>query len=68
MKAKDLVSQVVKPMFKALNFSRLDGVNTNQAALAFDEALTKPFGDGARVVVLQNSPFCERCLASFATL
>ncbi|MEB3266127.1 MAG: DNA polymerase III subunit delta [Cyanobacteriota bacterium] len=62
-----LVGQLVDPAWASLNLSRLDGRDPEQAARALAEARTSPFGGGARVVVLQRSPFCSACPPELAT-
>ena len=54
-----LVGQLVDPAWASINLSRLDGNDTNQALQALEEARTPPFGAGARLVLLQRSPFCS---------
>ena len=61
-----LVDQLVDPTWSAINLSRLDGNDGAQAAQALEEARTPPFGSGARVVVVQRSPFCNQCPAELA--
>jgi DNA polymerase-3 subunit delta len=61
-----LVERLVDPAWAAVNLSRLDGGDPAQAAQALEEARTPPFGAGARVVVLQRSPFCSACPAALA--
>ncbi|MFM7268282.1 MAG: DNA polymerase III subunit delta [Cyanobium sp.] len=61
-----LVEQLVDPAWAAINLSRLDGNDTAQALQALEEARTPPFGAGARVVVLQRSPFCSQGPAELA--
>ena len=61
-----LVEQLVDPAWSAINLSRLDGNDGSQAARALEEARTPPFGGGARVVVVQRSPFCNQCPAELA--
>jgi DNA polymerase-3 subunit delta len=61
-----LVEKLADPVWAAINISRLDGNETAQAAQALEEARTPPFGGGARVVVLQRSPFCQACPAELA--
>lgn len=61
-----LVEKLVDPAWAAINLSRLDGNDPAQAAQALEEARTPPFGGGARVVVLQRSPFCSACPAELA--
>ena len=61
-----LVEQLVDPAWSAINLSRLDGNDQAQAAQALEEARTPPFGGGARVVVVQRSPFCNQCPAELA--
>jgi DNA polymerase-3 subunit delta len=58
-----LIEKLVDPAWQSLNLSRLDGNDTAQAAQALSEARTPPFGTGARVVLLQRSPFCGQCPA-----
>jgi len=62
-----LIEQQIDPAWQALNLSRLDGNEASQAAQALDESRTPPFGSGARVVVLQRSPFCNQCPADLAS-
>ncbi|MEB3332711.1 MAG: DNA polymerase III subunit delta [Synechococcaceae cyanobacterium] len=52
-----LVAQLVDPAWASLNLSRLDGNDPAQAERALEEARTPPFCGGARVIVLQRSPF-----------
>ena len=61
-----LVQEQLDPSWASLNLSRLDGNDSAQAAQALEEARTPPFGTGARVVVLQRSPFCSQCPAELA--
>ena len=60
------IEALVDPAWAAINLSRLDGGDPAQAARALEEARTAPFGAGARVVVLQRSPFCQACPAELA--
>jgi DNA polymerase-3 subunit delta len=61
-----LIDARLYPSWAAINLSRLDGNDPAQAAQALEEARTPPFGSGARVVVLQRSPFCNQCPAELA--
>jgi DNA polymerase-3 subunit delta len=61
-----LIERLVDPAWSAINLSRLDGNDPAQAAQALAEARTPPFGSGARVVLLQRSPFCNQCPAELA--
>ena len=61
-----LVQEHLDPSWATLNLSRLDGNDAAQAAQALEEARTPPLGAGARVVVLQRSPFCSQCPAELA--
>ncbi|NBQ38151.1 MAG: DNA polymerase III subunit delta, partial [Synechococcus sp.] len=63
---QELIDQIIEPAWVSLNLSRLDGSSADQAAQALNEARTAPFGGGGRVVLLQRSPFCERCPAELA--
>ena len=63
---QELIDQVIEPAWVTLNLSRLDGSSGDQAAKALNEARTAPFGGGGRVVLLQRSPFCERCPVELA--
>ena len=54
-----LVGQLVDPAWASINLSRLDGNDTSQALQALEEARTPPFGAGARLVLLQRSPYCS---------
>ena len=58
---QELIAKLVDPAWQSLNLSRLDGSDPQQAAQALSEARTPPFGGGARVVLLQRSPFCSVC-------
>ena len=64
--AEALIGQLVDPAWASINLSRLDGNDPAQAAQALEEARTPPFGAGARVVLLQRSPFCNQCPAELA--
>ena len=61
-----LVEQLLDPSWAAINLSRLEGQDTAQALRALEEARTPPFGSGARVVIVQRSPFCNQCPAELA--
>ena len=61
-----LTNKLVDPAWGSINLSRLDGTDPNQASQALSEARTPPFGSGARVVILQRSPFCNQCPAELA--
>jgi len=61
-----LIEQLVDPAWAAINLSRLDGNDPAQAAQALEESRTPPFGSGARLVLLQRSPFCNQCPAELA--
>jgi DNA polymerase-3 subunit delta len=58
---EQLVESVLDPTWAAMNLSRLDGQDGEQARRALEEARTPPLGAGERVVVLQRSPFCAAC-------
>ena len=62
-----LVERLVDPAWASINLSRLDGNDSGQAGQALEEARTPPFGSGARLVVLQRSPFCSQCPAELAS-
>ena len=64
--AEALIAELVDPAWATINLSRLDGSEPEQAARALEEARTPPLGAGARVVVLQRSPFCNQCPAELA--
>ncbi|MEA5475741.1 DNA polymerase III subunit delta [Synechococcus sp. CCY9201] len=61
-----LVTELVDPAWASINLSRLDGNDSGQAARALEDARTPPFGSGARLVVLQRSPFTSQCPAELA--
>ncbi|MEO1002020.1 MAG: DNA polymerase III subunit delta [Cyanobacteria bacterium J06638_7] len=61
-----LIAELVDPAWVTINLSRLDGNDPEQAGRALEEARTPPFGAGARVVVLQRSPFCNQCPSELA--
>jgi DNA polymerase-3 subunit delta len=63
---EELIAAQVDPAWHSINLSRLDGSDPAQAARALAEARTPPFGAGARVVVLQRSPFCSTCPSDLA--
>ena len=63
-----LVERLLDPAWASINLSRLDGNDSVQAGRALEEARTPPFGGGARLVVLQRSPFCGQCPAELAPL
>ena len=61
-----VIDKDVDPCWASVNVSRLDGSESGQARQALEEASTPPFGGGARVVVLQRSPFCNACPSELA--
>jgi DNA polymerase-3 subunit delta len=61
-----LITAKLDPSWAAINLSRLDGSDADQAATALAEARTPPLGSGSRVVLLQRSPFCNQCPAELA--
>lgn len=61
-----LIEAQLDPSWATINLSRLDGNDPVQAGQALAEARTPPLGAGARVVVLQRSPFCNQCPAELA--
>ena len=63
---QELIDAVVEPAWISLNLSRLDGSSAEQASQALTEARTAAFGSGGRLVLLQRSPFCERCPSELA--
>jgi DNA polymerase-3 subunit delta len=63
-----LVDRLLDPAWASINLSRLDGHDSAQAGRALEEARTPPFGGGARLVVLQRSPFCGQCPAELAPM
>ncbi len=58
---EQLIGSIVNPQWKDFNVTRLNGSETNQAKQALEEILTAPFGNGGRMVVLGQSPFCNNC-------
>lgn len=62
-----LIDTLVDPGWSSLNLSRLDGNDPEQAGRALEECRTPPFGAGARLVVLQRSPFCDKCPTELAS-
>ena len=48
-----VIDKDVDPCWASVNVSRLDGSESAQARQALEEAITPPFGGGARVVLLQ---------------
>lgn len=63
---EQLVESALDPSWAAMNLSRLDGQDGEQARRALEEARTPPLGAGQRVVVLQRSPFCGTCPPALA--
>jgi DNA polymerase-3 subunit delta len=61
-----LIEQLVDPTWATINLTRLDGSDPAQASQALEEARTPPLGSGARVVLLQRSPFCNQCPTELA--
>ena len=51
-----IIDQKVSEQWKEINVSYLNGEDENQIKQAFDETLTPPFGEGARVIILKNNP------------
>ena len=61
-----VINNDVDPNWASVNVSRLDGSDAAQARQALEEASTPPLGAGARVVLLQRSPFCNACPSNLA--
>ena len=61
-----VIDSALDPAWASVNLSRLDGSESGQARQALEEARTPPFGGGARVVLLQRSPFCNACPSELA--
>ncbi len=62
----NLINEVIDPAWGTMNLSRLDGGDPNQAKQALEEVITPPFGSGGRLVLLQQSPFCNGCTNELA--
>ncbi len=56
-----LINELIDPAWKNINLSRLDGTNSLQVNQALTEARTPPFGNGARLILLKQSPICNNC-------
>jgi len=56
-----LIHKIVDPAWLSINLSRLDGSDLNQANQALVESRTAPFGNGGRLVLVKQSPFCNGC-------
>ncbi|MEB3243376.1 MAG: DNA polymerase III subunit delta [Cyanobacteriota bacterium] len=63
---EELIERVLDPAWAAMNLSRLDGQDGEQARRALEEARTPPLGPGGRVVLLQRQPFCGTCPPALA--
>ena len=63
---QSVINSALDPAWASVNLSRLDGSESGQARQALEEARTPPFGGGARVVLLQRSPFCNACPSELA--
>ncbi len=61
-----LISDLLDPAWISINLSRLDGKEADQASKALEEARTPPFGSGERIVLLNQSPFCNNCPSELA--
>ncbi len=56
-----LINKLIDPAWRSINLSRLDGSDISQANQALEEIRTPPFGNGARMVVVKRSSFCNGC-------
>ena len=63
---ENLINQVIDPVWSSINFSRLDGADNEQASRALEEVRTPPFGNGARLVLVKRSPYCNSCASDLA--
>jgi DNA polymerase-3 subunit delta len=63
---EELVESTLDSTWAAMNLTRLDGQDGEQARRALEEARTPPLGAGGRVIVLQRSPFCGTCPPALA--
>nr|YP_002049094.1 hypothetical protein PCC_0445 [Paulinella chromatophora]ACB42884.1 hypothetical protein PCC_0445 [Paulinella chromatophora] len=58
---KTLIKEVIHPLWLEVNLSRFDGNQNSQTIQALEECITPPFGDGGRVTIINNNPFCNQC-------
>ena len=56
-----LIEKIVDPVWRTLNITRHDGNDHSKIDEILEEVRTPPFGNGARVVLIQASPFCNGC-------
>ncbi len=64
----NLIKTCVDPCWISINLSRLEGSDPNQALQALEEARTPPFGSTSKVILLNNSPFCNGCSNQLSSL
>ncbi|WP_320675923.1 DNA polymerase III subunit delta [Prochlorococcus sp. MIT 1300] len=62
-----LQKTVLDPSWISTNLSRLDGSIPGQANQALEESRTPPLGRGGRLVIIQNSSFCNGCTSELTT-
>ena len=56
-----IIENSINPTWSSFNLSRLDGAEKNHSNRCLEEIRTPPFGEGARVVLLKRSSFCNGC-------
>ena len=58
---ENLIKKLVDPDWRSFNLSRIDGSDPAQANRILEEVRTPPLGNGSRVVLVNQSPFCNGC-------
>ncbi len=63
----EIVETFIDPTWKSFNYSQIDGNDPKQTLRALEEIQSAPLGNGARIVVVRRSQFCNGCTLELAS-
>ena len=63
---ENLIKKLVVPEWRSFNLTRINGSDPEQVNRILEEVRTPPFGNGSRVVLVNQSTFCNGCSSELA--
>ena len=64
---EEIIQKVIDPLWKSFNYSQIDGNDPKQSFRALEEVQSAPLGNGARIVLVRRSAFCNGCSLELAS-
>ena len=64
---ENLINKIIDPVWRSFNLSRIDGSDNGRIKQILEEVRTPPLGNGARVLLVNKSPFCNGCSTELAS-